>query len=61
MFVKKYYGYGVIPSSNHQILREEKSFSKCDVMLFIKHLCILKYNTITSTSRNRKKGKKDRR
>ena len=41
MVIKICYGYYSIQSSNHQKLIEEKRLSKCDVMMFIKHLCIL--------------------
>ena len=38
------YGCQVIQISNHQILIEEKRWSKCDVMIFVEHLCILNNN-----------------
>ena len=38
---KGFYGYYVIQSSNHQKSIEEKILSKCDVIIFIKHLCTL--------------------
>ena len=35
------YGFYIIPISNHQKLIEEKTLSKCDVVIFINHLCII--------------------
>ena len=35
------YCYYAIQSSNHQKFIKEKTLSKCDGMIFIKHLCIL--------------------
>ena len=53
MGVKRCYGYYVIQSSNHQKLKEEKRLSKFDVIIFIKHLCILNNNnTSISMSKN---------
>ena len=43
---KKGYGYYVIQSSNHQKFIGEKRLSKYDVLIFIKHLCILDNNKV---------------
>ena len=41
---------GVIQSSNHQKLTEENILSKGDLMMFIKHVCILNNNEVCLSS-----------
>ena len=36
--------YYIIHSSNHQKLIKEKILSNCDVVIFIKHLCIFNHD-----------------
>ena len=42
-----------VQSSNPQKLNAEKRLSKYDVVIFIKHLCVLNNNTSTRIGKNK--------